>query len=768
MSLSSATSQLERLALTVRRATALRTITSKARQRTAVLPHIRKWLTTIHTKPVYSSASFTSFSGDVSRAPTNKLSTIHLHINQVLNFLPETTPDKYALSGEEALRILSTLATSARQQDLALIERMLGSFTPLCGIQVDADVHSHILRGLMKHGNVQTMLNWLDQMHEKPGNVKPFLEHWHAFLDYCADTGQPRIIRHAMSKMAHSGRKPNNSTFRIFFRALFNSGAPVNEFYSAFDRIENYSFRYDESLADMLHEGFMKLNLPQQAVEVREEFERRFSKRVVKANAMQVEWEEGLEKEVERCGIASAVRLCEEFRREGYRVTNHTLTIMLRCSRAVADLEYAERALHVEAAPVQWSILITNTVRAGDLHGAHSIYRQSQSCGLLPDAPLVQPLVTALCESAFGSANDGLIDKALELYNELARAYPPSSFKHAAPKAFGRQRSDGPDAFMYGTLLRAMANSVNVQKYSKVATDLLADMEARGITADGHIAVASLIVMAMRCSTSFDDALAAYRQVIGKGTPKAIGVKGYRWILHILSRLSFDEQRALPPIWHYFEIVKDMRRSGLEITPHVYASLLKRLSQLAGNASQEHILRLAASVRRVHDHLTLDPSITPDTLLWNQLMDAYQRVGLFVEAYRVWEMLLISEMHDHASVSIILDACGYANAWPLAQQVVKKLSERSFLLNQGNWNSYVECMCRNGMLNDALKIVCLEMGKNRKDVKPDLETARLLLTFATKTNQQEEVATRLQRYLPELWKSLPADLAGLMIKPERL
>ncbi|KIJ66285.1 hypothetical protein HYDPIDRAFT_86412 [Hydnomerulius pinastri MD-312] len=606
-------------------------------------------------------------------------------------------------------------------------------------------------------------------MHEKPGNVRPFLEHWHAFLDYCADTGQPKMIRHAMSRMAHSGRKPNNSTFRIFFRALFNSGAPVSEFYSAFDRIENYSFRYDESLTDMLHEGFMKINQPEEAAEVKGEFERRFSKRVVKANAMQIEWEESLENEVERCGIASAVRLCEELRREGYRITPHTLTIMLRSSRQVTDLEYAEKALQVKAGPTQWSVIVTNAVRAGDLPGAHSIYRQSQSSGVTLDAALVQPLLSALCESAFTSPNDSLIDQALELYRELAHANPPSSTKPDTPKAFGRQRSDGPDAYMYGTLLRAMANSVDVQKYSQLAVNLLANMEARGIKADGHVAVASLVVMAMRCSTSFDDALKAYKRVVGKDkeNTKDIGIKGYRWILHTLSRLSFDEEHTLPPIFHYFEIVKDMRQSGLEITTPIYASLLKRLSQLADDASTPQVHQLAKSVRRVHDHLTLDASITPDTLLWNQLMDAYQRVGLFVEAYRVWEMLLISETYDHASVSIIFDACGYAHAWPLAQQVFAKLSQRSFLLNQGNWNSYVECMCRNGMLNDAVKTVCLEMGKNQKEVRPNHETARLLLSFATKTNQQDEVAMRLQRYLPELWQSLPSDLGGgLIIKPE--
>ncbi|KAF8140594.1 hypothetical protein EV363DRAFT_1312860 [Boletus edulis] len=664
------------------------------------------------------------------------------------------------------MHILGTLAVSARQQDLALIEKILGQLTPLCGLLVDANVHGRILQGLLKNGNAQSLLNWLSQMHEKPGRVRPFLEHWHAFLNYCADNGQPKMIRNAMSKMARSGRKPNNNTFRIFFRALFNSGAPVSEFHSAFDRIENYSFRYDESLADMLFEGFMKLNEPQQAAEVKEEFQRRFSKRVVKSSAMQAEWEESLENEVEKCGIASAVRLAQDFRKEGYKFTSHTLTIMLRSSRQVADLEYAEEALQMKTGPLQWSILVGNAVQADDLSQAHSIYRQFKSRGFTPDAPLIQPLVAALCDSAFRSQHDDPIDQALELYRELSHAVPPSASNVASARHFGRQRSPGPDAYMYGTLLRAMSNSVDVQKYSQLAIHLLADMEAREIKPDGHIAVASLIVMGMRSSSSFDDALDAYRRVMGNENPKNVGIKGYRWILYTLSRLSFNDGPTLPPIWHYFEIVKDMRRSGVEITPYVYASLLRRLAKLAEGASGEDTLGLAVSVRRVHDHLTLDPSITPDTLLWNQLMDAYQRVGLFAEAYRVWEVLLVSETYDHASVSIILDACGYANAWSLAEQVIKKLSERSFPLNQGNWNAYVECMCRNGMLNDAVKMVCLEMGKDQKDVKPNLATAQVLLTFATRTNQQDEVAMRLQRYLPELWESLPADLGGFVIKPE--
>ena len=104
----------------------------------------------------------------------------------------------------------------------------------------------------------------------------------------------------------------------------------------------------------------------------------------------------------------------------------------------------------------------------------------------------------------------------------------------------------------------------------------------------------------------------------------------------------------------------------------------------------------------------------------------------------MWEMLLVSENFNHASVLIILDGCGFANAWPLAQKVYLRLAERSFLLNQDNWDSYMECMCRVGRLNDAVKMVCLDMGNVQKDMIPNKVTVRLLLMFTARLNQQDE------------------------------
>lgn len=703
---------------------------------------------------------------DPSSTPGRRLALIHAQIHDALN-ADEHLPGKYPFSEDQIHRALGALARSGRPRDLSLIQQTLQNFTRLCGLSVVVETHDPIIRGLSQHGNPLTLLHWISQMRQKPGNVQPCLYHWHFFLQHCADTGHIGMIWTAISKMAYGGCPPNNRTFKILFEAMLNSGATAKDFYRAFDRIEKYTFWYDEENANLLYHGFLKLNRPQQALEVREAFNKRFQARVIKESPKLLKWEEGLELEVERHGLASAVKLCRFLEKEGYKIHHRTLSILLRRTHSVSDLEYAEKALNLKASPSHWSILITNATRAGDFVTAHHNYRQFLSTGLPLSAPLVQPLISALCETAHLKGADKMIDQALELYYELARALQPTLSNTMLPRGdpkYMRERSIGPDAYIYGTLFRAMGNAIYVKKYSGVAMTLLSEMEARSISPKNSVINTSLIVILMRCSSTPEEALGAYERFARGDDAPRLTTWGYEWILRTLSQLSFGDSDSLPPISHYFEIVKDMRLSGQAVTSAIYSQLLRRLATLAPDTPDDMRNHLAACVRRVHDHLTLDASLTPHVPLWNQLMDTYQRVGLFAEAYRVWEMLLAHENFDHASVSIILDACGFADAWPIAQKVRARLAERSFRFNQSNWDAYVECMCRVGCLNDAVKTVCLEMGRSQKDVAPNGNTVRMLLTFATRSNQQDEVLARIKQYLPDLWERLPSDLGGFIIK----
>jgi len=145
--------------------------------------------------------------------------------------------------------------------------------------------------------------------------------------------------------------------------------------------------------------------------------------------------------------------------------------------------------------------------------------------------------------------------------------------------------------------------------------------------------------------------------------------------LHAYCRLSFRGDLQIPLITQYFSIVNDMRVQRVPITPKVYTIILHQIGTMAMTIRRHDyqvIERLVATVRRVHDFLTLDASISPNAALWNQLMGTYSRLGCFADAYRVWEMMYLTGRYDQISVGIMLDTCGYAGDLRTAYSVRKK------------------------------------------------------------------------------------------------
>ncbi|OJA19539.1 hypothetical protein AZE42_01455 [Rhizopogon vesiculosus] len=697
--------------------------------------------------------------------PTANVGALHQQFHGLFRMLGEAGTDKPTappLKEQEIHGALSVLAMSGRHYDLDMVVKILTDLPMLCGSEVGVTEYNVILRGLITNGNPQTIFNWLISMPQKPRNITPTLIQWHMFFEWCAETGLVKFLHHGVSKMHRSGRRPSLRTFEILFKALFDSGAPIKTFYDALDLMEKTSLTYNENFAKLLYDGFVKLGLVDRAQEMKDVYWKRFSARSRTTDPKMVEWTERIEREAEERGIIPATKLCKSLQRDGFSAGPHTLTLLIRHTHRLDHLRYAEAELDLKATIIQWAILVNNAVRIGDLSGALSIYEESKAAGIVPAAPLTHPLVNVLCTSS-STLDDAAIDRALELYKDLAEAAPISQSSQQAPKPSGSRHSSGPDANLYNILFRAFGASKNVKKYYPIALSLLEDMDARNIELENPMAVSALIIVVMRCSSSFDDALKGYKRICRRPNAPPLDAKGYHAILHTLTQLSFGNHE-IPSIWHYFEIVKDMQVGGIEITAPVYTIILRYLAVLAADLPPEECESIAGAVRRVHDHLTLDPSFTPDTMLWNQLMDSYQRVGLFAEAYRVWEMLFITERFNNASVAIIIDACGFARSWPMAAQVCLKLSKIGFKFNQRTWNAWVECMCRVGKLDEALKVVCLEMGKDQPKVAPDVNTVKVLLSFAARTNQQDEVMDRIKRYLPQLWHTLPDELDGYFIR----
>jgi len=235
--------------------------------------------------------------------------------------------------------------------------------------------------------------------------------------------------------------------------------------------------------------------------------------------------------------------------------------------------------------------------------------------------------------------------------------------------------------------------------------------------------------------------------------------RGFAAVLQAYCRLSFKGDLQVPLITQYFSIVNDMRVQKVPITVKVYTIILHQIGIMAKNSRYDYqvIERLVATTRRVHDFLSLDASISPDAALWNQLMSTYSRLGCFGDACRVWEMMYLTGRYDQITISIILDACGFAGDLQIAYSIRKKLSKAGFVFDLRNWNTWLECLCRLGKFDDAIHVVSSEMGND--GMKPDVESVSIIVKFARRASRSQELLSRLQNVLPvDLWQRLPAEI----------
>ena len=670
---------------------------------------------------------------------------------------PVTSP----LNRPQLVDLLDILAASGRPFDLALIERIFADMPDIFGLQPTPEDHIAVIRALTRNNNVQTIHRWLLTMCEKPGHIHPSRQHWHIFLEYCRDNGELKLLKAAILTMRKTGCGPTNATFQILVDALFKLPPPgphLNVFSDIFDDMAEQRLYYDHHIASTLRLGYINLGSPQRAMEIQRLYESRFSGLPRSMNEKDDRIAR-LREEADKLGSRAAVKLCKIYQQGDFTVGTRELATILRNSTTISELRYAEEELRAQSTVVHWTILINNVARNGNITNALSIYSESKRSGICPDAALVYPIIKLLCMTAIRPPGEGAIDQALALYRDLTDATRISTSSESSSTS--PKHSRGPDEKIYNVLLRALSSSTNVSKYYPLALSLLDDMNAQNISINVSMTVVSLTILLMRRSSSPSTAFEIYRRM-HKMHASIIDATGYSVLLNAYCKLSFPDN-PFPSLPHYFSMVTDMQTSGHPITVEVYTILLQQLGLLATRLKEERLPMsvrdgLAAAIRRTHDHLTVDASITPDTPLWNQLMDTYQRVGCFEEAYEVWEMMYLAGRHDNATVSIIIDACGYAGAWQVGKQIFLKLIGDGFLFNQRNWHALVECLCRLGKLNDAVKVVCLEMGKHQEDVAPDVESIRILLKFAIQTNQQSAVQSRIRRYLPKLWETLPAEL----------
>ncbi|KAJ7070879.1 hypothetical protein C8F01DRAFT_1108200 [Mycena amicta] len=699
----------------------------------------------------------------------NAVRSHYLPLVEELHRNPASEP---VLSRKQLMTIIDLLATSGRPADLECIRSMCSHLPTYFGVPVTPELHTVVIAALLRQGYLPLAQDWIRNIPELPPHVPPTLEHYHTFLRSCPQHVQPVFLREVVTqRMRRSGVRPDSETFSLLVRCIINNSAFTKLlvhrdcFHGIIADMKMHRVSPDPSILSAITQYYIEHGFAAYA----EELQGTYASHFPDAPTPEEEQRLALNKRLAAMpGFNRALRTYTRLVHTGFATatTPDAIRAILNSSRDIQDLRRVESVLGVKADASAYAVLVNNNIRVRELNDALAVYSAAKEAGIVPVAGLVSPIIRSLCsnDQKRAAVHNAHLDTALTLYADIDEAHPAP--EEGSPEALAVQdhsaHSHGPDVDIYTCLLRGLGLSSNIKTAYPVGVSLLSDMKLRNIPPTQAIRT-SKIILDMRSCATLDDAYNVYNKSRSELTDSS-----YLVVLHAFSRMSHSMGHP-DMLQYYFQIVQDMRQAGFRITDRVYTDILQQFAEMAGLRKKQWkwshtkdplnplppnmFADLEAAVRQVHNILSLDTTIQPERLrvVWNQLMDTYQRLGNFAEAFRVWETMFHTEKYGSISVSIILDACGYAGEFNVAKQIVNNLRAQGFVLTLHNWNSYIECLCRLHQFGRALEVLCYDMGTISQPVKPDVSTVSIMVKLAQTRIQTNIVLQRVRRFLPDLW-----------------
>ncbi|KAJ7751295.1 hypothetical protein DFH07DRAFT_532918 [Mycena maculata] len=695
--------------------------------------------------------------------------------------LPSYPPVPPLLTREQIITILDLLATSGRPPDLDCIRSMFFHLPIHFGVAVTPELHSVVLSALLKQGYVPIAQAWIQKMPDLPPHISPTREHFHLFLKGCPPHSNILFLREVVvSKMRRAGIRPDSETFSILIRCYLRNATEkrtllrLEAFTDLLTDMKIQRLVPDPSVISLISEYYIENGFPIYAEDFQKIYDATFPDALTPEEEQRNAWNKQLTLAAQS-GVQTSLDVFRTLAPLGCTASPDTVRAILGSTKSVEDLRIVEEALGVRGEVSEYALLVNNNIRIRQVQEALTVYEEAKKAGITPVAGLVAPIIRSLVSGEMKNPgrHNSDVDTALSLYSDLDEAFPPPDpdSPEALAAANPSEHSKGPDVDIYSSLLRGLSLSSNIKTAHPIALSLLNDMKSRGIKATTSIKTSNIVLEMRNCDT-LDDAFQYYRKRRADLTEQ-----GYISVLHAFSRMSLRMGHP-DSLEMYFEMVAEMRQAGFKVSARIYTDILQQFAEIANirksqwRRGKEYsrnpltpmppkmLADLNAAVHQIHDIMTLDPRVTPQSVVWNQLLDTYQRLENFPAAYRTWQWLFYSGKYGPVAVSIILDACGYAGDLTKAKEIVAQLTSVNYVLNLHNWNTYVECLCRLQQFSDAIKVVTLDMGSITQPVKPDASTITMMLRSADSRVQTNIILQKVRRLLPELWESLPQTTKG--------
>ncbi|KAF5323373.1 hypothetical protein D9611_005662 [Ephemerocybe angulata] len=678
-------------------------------------------------------------------------STIHtLYPTFVQDFrkLRHTSQVEQPLQKEHVVNMLRSLAQSGRPEDMQRVEELLHDLEPVFETKATLDMYTTIIEALAERAPPRVGLSLLAKMPKLPGAFTPTAELFAILLRGAVDKESYMFVHDTATGMHRLGARPNAEIANVLIRSFWNSlqdekQTPTPDaFTPLLDLIESWKIPYSESTSNLLTSLFDKVGLNASGQQVRNMYEVR-SKDSQGSGVLASK----LARTAQTSGVKAA---CDLFNSSPAGDKSQALRHILQYSHTLADVEIAQKELGVTCDIRHWTNVIGNCCRADHIPEALRLYEAAKASTPRLDSGLIAPILRCLWRQMARKPSDDLIEKALVLYRDLRASCPPGD-SEPSPK-FLKRSSRAPDDNVFHSLFRLLSRNQDAAKYHFIATELMSDMEAYKIDTRASAITAAATCLNIQICEDPEQIMDAVENWDG-----VLDEEGYAIVLQHFAKKEFG-RHYVPSIQDYFAIVKKMRQQGLTITGKVYTILLTQIGQLAtklnreGDPDTKFRDDLVLATRRTHDFLSLDARLSPDATLLTQLINTYQRLGCFGDAYRVWELMYLTGNFNCVTVSNILDGCGWNKDVHTATIIWRKLSRDGFTFDLHNWNTFVECLCRCGQLDMARKLVIQDLPQT--GMKPSLETLNILRKFAKNARAEGEVLAQIQKRFPELYRKL--------------
>ncbi|TFK94368.1 hypothetical protein K466DRAFT_353361 [Polyporus arcularius HHB13444] len=742
----------------------------------------------------------------LDESPSQKF---YREVNALYSFIQGTGPPRIALSRfrkntaalprgllvEESSRtllrqVVAALSRSTHSQDSKALRNFLRTVAELEAVDVAAYVATTLdqLYDSEDATTAEKFMSVASKMPELQG-MDALSSLWDRLLDHAAGQRNEYIIPIILKDMQNSGVRLEGRTAKVIISALFRGPShPSTPWkppsFATMKHIINLlapaKLPYDPDVADIIVGGYTRSGQKDLATLVESLY---ISSVSHIHNAVAAErLHEMISGQVAAGHRTAAVRLARRCLELGLPPSDEMLLAAMGTNLSAATLREWRNILGYRGSSEVSAKVLSHLIESGDQDKVVSFYSQEFRDGI-PSDEMLYLILKFFLSSGIRKPSDLAIDQALRFYRDYVSRYRDSSAgtetAQTVPSLDDSAASGHlkpPGSRIYQLLLRVLTSSAHPALHLHVAVSLVEDMHEFGIRIDPQ-STASVLVLLMRSSPTPVEAMKIYRFMgspAHKGDPPVLNEEGYAAVLDTFCHLE-NWPNGIPSVRQYFQIVSDMRQYGVPVTSKIFTVIIRQLADLATAASAaaatdaardggDHVAALevresiARTLKHVHNQLTVNTEFTPDTPLWNQLMDAYQRAGCFTEALRIWHKLFALGQFTHASISIIIDACAFHRAYDVAVRIFTALTEIGYGMNLRNWNTFLECLCRLDRLDEAMKVLCLEMNGRDDGIAPDEDSVRILIKFAAMKNQETEVRSKVKRFLPKLYWSLPEDL----------